>query len=162
MSFFRRYRAALMLTTLMAAIVGCSNSPDSTAQDPWRVSLAPDPSTGRWYSSEQLASGRQVFAENCAVCHGRTAASTPRWKQLDASGNYPPPPLNGSAHAWHHSLSILAMTIANGGRPVGGMMPAFKDRLSEAQISAVIASFQDYWPDEIYDVWLQREKSSRH
>ena len=61
----------------------------------------------RWYNDEQVARGAPLFRANCAACHGQNAEATPNWKQTDANGNYPPPPLNGTAHTWHHDLDLL-------------------------------------------------------
>ncbi len=115
-----------------------------------------NPDTGRWYSAEQLERGKQVFAENCAACHGPDAASTPDWKKADANGNYPPPPLDGSAHAWHHDLELLRRTVREGGQKIGGQMPPFADRLSAEDIDAAISYFQSKWPDETYRKWAGR------
>ena len=38
----------------------------------------------------------------------------------------------------------------------GGYMPAFGNNLSEQEIEDVIAGFQSFWSDEIYDVWATR------
>ncbi len=124
------------------------------------ITLTPKKETQRWYFAEQAERGKTIFTDNCAVCHGNNAQATPHWKTLDANGNYRPP-LNGSAHAWHHPLAILGRTIYHGGAPVGGQMPAFKDQLSETDIIDVIAHFQSYWSDDIYQRWLQIENSSR-
>ena len=120
-----------------------------------------DSSVERWYTAEQVIQGRELFAQHCAGCHGNNAAATPDWRKTDASGNYPPPPLNGSAHAWHHPLSVLRETIRRGGVPLGGVMPGFADKLSAQQIDAVIAWFQSLWPDELYQAWYRMEKESQ-
>jgi thiol:disulfide interchange protein DsbC len=114
----------------------------------------------RWYTDEQVVQGKQLFAANCASCHGKNAESVPDWRKRDANGNYVPPPLNGTAHAWHPSLKILRQTIRKGGKPVGGVMPAVEDKLSDDQIDAIIAWFQSLWTDEIYSLWMQRTQSS--
>ncbi len=126
------------------------------------VTLTPKQGTQRWYFAEQAERGKAVFAANCSLCHGANAQATPNWKTPNDNGHYPPPPLNGSAHAWHHPLAILGRTIYFGGEPVGGQMPAFKDQLSETDIIDVIAHFQTYWSDDIYERWLQIENSSRN
>lgn len=126
-----------------------------------KLTLTPKPITNRWYFAEQADRGQAVFTSNCVVCHGKNAEATADWKTPDANGAYPPPPLNGSAHAWHHPLSVLGRTVYLGGAPVGGQMPAFKDVLSETDIIDVIAHFQTYWSDAIYDRWLMIENSSR-
>jgi thiol:disulfide interchange protein DsbC len=114
----------------------------------------------RWYSEDQVAQGEQLFRQNCASCHGQNAESTPNWKKTDADGNYPPPPLNGTAHAWHHDLDLLRRTIREGGAKLGGQMPAFEGVLSAEQIDSVIAFFQSKWPDDIYQRWAGRFESS--
>ncbi len=114
----------------------------------------------RWFSEDQVLQGSELFVENCAACHGQNAEATSNWKQTDADGNYPPPPLNGSAHAWHHPLKLLRRTIEEGGASIGGAMPGFKGKLSDAQIDAVIAYFQSFWPDQIYQNWAGRNQAS--
>jgi mono/diheme cytochrome c family protein len=110
----------------------------------------------RWYTQQQIKSGRTVFDMNCAVCHKDNAQGTTDWKKTLPDGSLPPPPLNGSAHAWHHSLSVLRNYIKEGGKPLGGNMPGFNDKLSENEIDSVIAYFQSYWTDDIYELWLGR------
>ncbi len=135
---------SLILVFITAAVTAC----ESDTQN--------DRVEGRWYSQSQVDSGQVIFTDNCASCHGNNAESTPNWKQTFADGSYPPPPLNGSAHAWHHPLSALKRSIKNGGVALGGKMPAFKDKLSEADEEAVIAFFQSKWNKKIYDAWLAR------
>jgi len=110
----------------------------------------------RWYTPQQVASGKQLYADNCATCHGADAASTTEWRKRDKDGNYPPPPLNGTAHTWHHSKKLLEKTIREGGIRIGGKMPPFVDKLKPDEIEAVIAWVQSLWPDEIYAAWLDR------
>jgi hypothetical protein len=110
----------------------------------------------RWYSSNQLELGAQVFASNCSDCHGQRAQGRfDDWKQKLPDGSFPPPPLNGNAHAWHHPLSILLGVINQGGVAYGGKMPGFEASLNEQEKLAVIAYFQDFWSTQTYDNWLQ-------
>lgn len=110
----------------------------------------------RWYQADQVQTGQQLFTDNCAVCHGGRAEATSDWKKRGEDGHYPPPPLNGSAHAWHHPLEQLRRTIQRGGKPLGGVMPAFKEKLNQQEIDQVIAYFQSMWTDEIYTAWKSR------
>ena len=64
-----------------------------------------------------------------------------------------PPPLDGSAHAWHHSRSVLLEVIENGGLALGGKMPAFGAVLKGEEKLAAIAYFQNFWDDETYSQW---------
>jgi thiol:disulfide interchange protein DsbC len=112
----------------------------------------------RWFSEAQVEQGAVKFKQNCAVCHGQNAESTASWKQTDENGKYPPPPLNGTAHAWHHDLKLLRNTIREGGAKLGGIMPAFGQRLSATEIDQVIAYFQSKWPNDTYRKWAERFK----
>ena len=106
------------------------------------------------FDARQVALGQRVFAHSCARCHGANAEGAPHWRRPDVTGNYPPPPLNGSGHARHHPLSMLRHVIRNGS-PGGGNMPAWGGRLSEREIDAVIVWFQSRWPDEVYSAWRE-------
>lgn len=112
----------------------------------------------RWYSEIQVEQGAKLFTENCMTCHGTKAQGTKEWKKRDKDGNFPPPPLNGDAHAWHHSLDLLRRTIREGGINTGGNMPPFNDKLNKDQIDAVIAYFQSQWNDRVYTAWNSRNK----
>ena len=109
----------------------------------------------RDYDFQQLKRGGQLFQQNCAVCHGKNAEGTKDWKKTDADGKYPPPPLNGSAHAWHHPTKILVDVIKNGTIRIGGNMPPWKDKLNDDQIKDIIIWFQSKWSDEIYSAWYE-------
>ena len=114
----------------------------------------------RWYNDEQVTRGEPLFRQNCAACHGQNAEATPNWKQTDANGNYPPPPLNGTAHTWHHDIDLLRRTIREGGAKLGGLMPGFEGQLNAEEIDSIIAFFQSKWPDEIYQRWAGRFETS--
>ncbi len=108
---------------------------------------------GRWYTQSQVDTGQSLYDVNCSVCHGDDGSATADWRTPDANGKYPPPPLNGSAHTWHHSLALLNYTIENGGAEFDGMMPGFADVLNEDQKLSIIAYLQEWWPDDIYAKW---------
>ncbi len=112
---------------------------------------------GRWYTQAQIEMGSKLYVENCIDCHLQDAQGTASWNELGPDGSYPPPPLNGTAHAWHHSLSVLKRTIDQGGVPLGGKMPGFEGKLNDAEKLAVISYFQSFWPDKIYSAWLERD-----
>jgi len=113
----------------------------------------------RWYTHTQTTQGKTLYTQHCSKCHGKNAEATPDWRKPDTEGNYPPPPLNGTAHAWHHPLPLLRLTIRNGGARFGGKMPPFDDKLSTSEIDSIIAWFQSLWPDEIYKRWANRGAS---
>lgn len=113
------------------------------------------PLRARWYTDDQVVLGRVVFQVHCASCHGERAEATPDWRKTGGDGHYPPPPLNGTAHGWHHSLGVLKQTIQEGGAASGGVMPPFRDVLSDEESVAAIAYFQSFWSDQIYGRWRQ-------
>ena len=91
----------------------------------------------------------KVFNKNCISCHGSEGVGIKNWKVKDENGNYPAPPLNGTAHTWHHSPAQLLYTINNGGVEMGGQMPAFSERLNEQEKLALIEYMYSLWPSEI-------------
>ena len=94
--------------------------------------------------------GESVFNKNCVSCHGvKGQGLATDWKVKDANGNYPPPPLNGTAHTWHHSPEQLLYTINKGGTEMGGQMPAFENQLTEEEKKALIDYMYSLWPKEI-------------
>ena len=113
---------------------------------------------GRWYDPEQVTRGAQLFQDNCASCHGADAEAIVNWKEKDSEGKYPPPPLDGSAHAWHHSPIQLRKTIQQGSIQLGGVMPEFASKLNDDDIDAVVAFFQSKWPDQTYQKWAVKFK----
>jgi len=112
---------------------------------------------GRGLMIADIRRGEQLFAQNCARCHGEKAQGAPNWNEKGADGKFPPPPLNGTAHAWHHPRAALAMTIRNGTKKLGGNMPAFAGKLEERDIEALITYVNSLWPEEIYQAWSRRE-----
>ena len=115
----------------------------------------------RWYQPAHAAIGKQLYDTHCASCHRPGAVGDAEWRQRDVNGLLPPPPLNGTAHAWHHPLSVLYKQIMEGSAPGVGSMPPMKEKLSRGEALAVIAYFQSLWTDEIYEAWRQIDASAR-
>ena len=138
---------------VLAAIIYAVAISDGAARPDFEASETP-----KWWSAEQAAHGRQLYAQHCAECHGKTAEGADNWREKDSDGNYPPPPLNGTAHTWHHDLGALRRVVRFGGEPLGGVMPAFQDSLSPEDIDSVLAHIQSLWPEEIYYRWNLREQ----
>jgi len=114
----------------------------------------------RDFDPEQIKRGEAVYLANCTACHGKKGEAGPDWRKPGADGRYPPPPLNGTAHTWHHSTAVLKKTILEGGPPglngLPSMMPAWQGKLSEQQVDDVLVWIKSLWPDEIYDAWYRR------
>jgi len=155
-------RSLILLSLVgLVGLAGCSNQQDATASVDKQAAPPQMPPIERWYSQAQVARGNALFQENCASCHKPDASGTPNWRDLDANGKLPPPPLNGSAHAWHHPLSILQRTVKVGGVPLGGTMPGFADKLNSEQIDDILSWVQSHWSNEIYRVWHERNAQAR-
>ena len=108
------------------------------------------PEEGNSNVDSMASLGESVFNKNCVSCHGvKGQGLAEDWKVKDANGNYPPPPLNGTAHTWHHSPEQLLYTINKGGTEMGGQMPAFENRLTEEEKKALIDYMYSLWPKEI-------------
>ena len=141
------------------ALAACRESPPPTpgpVSAPAAVANAPhglDPAL--------VARAADIYKANCAACHGARAEGAPHWQKPGPDGKYPPPPLDGSAHAWHHPHAALKQTIRNGTQQLGGSMPAWGGKLSKAEIEAVVAWFQSTWPDEIYRAWADIDRRAR-
>ncbi|SEF97992.1 Cytochrome c, mono-and diheme variants [Nitrosospira multiformis ATCC 25196] len=105
----------------------------------------------RKLAPERIKRGEEIYRKNCASCHGPNGEATPGWRTPGPDGRYPPPPLDGSAHAWHHSTETLEKMIQDGS--VDGAMPAWKGKLTNQQIGDVIVWIKSLWPDEVYDIW---------
>jgi len=141
-------RAVLPLVVPLLAACGetsgkpAANPPPATFTAPARVTDA-----------DQLAHGARLFKANCAVCHGANAEGAPNWHRVGPDRKYPAPPLDGTGHDWHHPTAALKWTIREGTAKLGGNMPAWKDKLSDADIEAAIAWFQSRWPEDIYKNW---------
>lgn len=125
------------------------------------VSIAPAPGERDRVDPERLARGQQLYQQNCAVCHQSQAAGDPQWRKQDSSGRFPPPPLNGTAHTWHHPWAQLHHTIKNGGPAGRSNMPAWKDQLTDQQIEDIMLWFQSLWPDEVYAAWYRMDQEAR-
>ena len=153
-------RILILLLPGLIGLAGCGNQQDATAGIDKPAAPVQRPPIERWYSQAQVTRGDALFQENCASCHKPDASGTPNWRETNAEGKYPPPPLNGTAHAWHHPLSILRRTVRVGGVPLGGTMPGFGEKLNSGQVDDILAWVQSHWSDEIYRVWHERNKQA--
>ena len=110
-------------------------------------------------SGSMVLLGEKIYNKNCLSCHGPKGQGLAKdWKVKDENGNYPAPPLNGTAHTWHHSPEQLLYTINRGGVEMGGQMPAFEKRLTEEEKKALIEYMYSLWPKEIQEKYDDRFK----
>lgn len=138
----------IIMIGLSSFLVACGQQEDAN-------SSSEPVSVERNMDATQIARGEKIFSINCASCHGDQAQGDPDWRSRDETGRFPPPPLNGTAHAWHHPLAQLKHVIANGSPGGKGNMPAWSGKLSEQDMDDTIAWFQAKWSDEVYAAWTE-------
>lgn len=101
----------------------------------------------------QVDLGRKLYVEACASCHGANLEGQPNWQKRMPSGRLPAPPHDASGHTWHHpDIDLFRVTkLGPAAYPTGYEtdMPAFGDRLSDAEIAAILAYIKSTWPPEI-------------
>jgi mono/diheme cytochrome c family protein len=145
----------ILLLSIIGLISGCSE-PGSSVNDPAQQSMLGSKEMAvRNLDIAQVERGEAVYVANCVACHGKNGEATPDWRKTGEDGKYPPPPLNGTAHTWHHSTEVLKKTILEGTPPEFGSMPAWEGKLTEQQVDDVIVWITSLWPDEVYDVWYK-------
>ncbi|MBN8772970.1 MAG: cytochrome C [Thiobacillus sp. 63-78] len=148
-----------ILASLLAglALTGCDDAPSgsSGAADAESVPL------DRKLDAAQLARGKTVYEKHCLECHGDAGKGQPGdWRIREADGYFPPPPLDDSAHAWHHPTAALLEVIRDGSPQGQGKMPAWKDTLSEQEMQDVVAYIKSLWSDPVYRLWQKMEQQS--
>jgi mono/diheme cytochrome c family protein len=112
-----------------------------------------------------VVSGRAIYQQYCAACHGAKGEGQPGWQQRDALGELPPPPHGPEGHTWKHGDGMLYRIIRDGWRDPFNKtkrltMPAYKDVLSPGETKAVIAYLKTLWTPEQRSI--QREESEQH
>ena len=88
------------------------------------TTTAPAKSDKRWYAPEHVQQGAPLLHN--IVGHG------PRLRVLTGGKacqvGISPPPLNGTAHAWHHPMRARGHQIKFGAPGGGGLMPKLRIR----------------------------------
>ena len=115
----------------------------------------------RKLDAAQIARGSAIFEKNCVECHGANGKGQPGdWRIREADGKYPPPPLDDSAHAWHHPTQVLMEVIRDGSPGGEGNMPAWKGKLSEQEMQDTVVYIKSLWSDPVYRLWMKMELQS--
>ncbi|HEX7927244.1 MAG TPA: cytochrome c [bacterium] len=117
---------------------------------------APAAETSLKVSAAEVARGEVVFRENCQVCHGEKARGQDPAKPMggqQAGGAYLAPALNGTGHTQHHKPDVLFGYLRNGSPDKASPMRSFKDKLSEADIKAVLGYVYSLWPEDVKQMY---------
>jgi cytochrome c553 len=98
-----------------------------------------------WETPEVVAEASRLYDEICKSCHGAKGVGE-RPEDMYAKDDYGvvAPPLDDSAHGWHHSDSNLTETILNGSPRNPRMMP-FKEIISEQDARNLVAYLKSLW-----------------
>jgi mono/diheme cytochrome c family protein len=117
-------------------------------QSPKLPPLSADPA-----NATQVAAGQATYAANCASCHGDKLQGQPNWKDRKPDGKLPAPPHNATGHTWHHPDQQLFDITKRGVMAIVSNyqsdMIGFGDKLSDADIWAVLAYIKSTWPTSI-------------
>ena len=139
----RRVTIAFVALILAAAAAGTL----AVVQDRAAGGIDPD-------DARLVALGRDVYAAECAVCHGANLEGQANWRQRRADGRLPAPPHDPSGHTWHHpDAQLFALTkygpaaIAGGGYESD--MPAYEGILTDEEIWAVLSYIKSRWPASV-------------
>jgi mono/diheme cytochrome c family protein len=121
---------SLALTCAFVALIGiaCTETatPTNTATPTTAVSPAPAPAT----PVDEFAAARANYAKNCAACHGDTAVGG----VVKVDNKQIKVPSLKAEHAIKHTDEQIAKMITGGEEA----MPAFKDKLTQAEIAELV------------------------
>ncbi len=101
-----------------------------------------------------VATGQDIYADQCAACHGARLEGQPNWRTRGEDGLLPAPPHDATGHTWHHDDETL-FTLTKFGlaglmenAPATGM-PVYEGVLSDGEIIAVLSFIKSTWPDDL-------------
>ena len=113
-----------------------------------KVVLKPD-------NASVVSLGVDVYAQNCASCHGANLEGEEDWQGRDEDGRLRAPPHDATGHTWHHDGELLFRLTKYGPAEVIGdptyatNMPAYQNILSDAEIIAVLSYIKSTWPPHV-------------
>lgn len=137
-----RWSGWLTFVALLLAACGRQTAAQSTTPAPYPT-----------LDAAQVERGRVLYQRYCASCHGANAEGAPGWPTPGPDGLEPASPHDDSGHTWHHPDRVLYEVIRDGMRdplkPDSPLrMPAWGDKLSDADMYALIEYFKSLWSAE--------------
>lgn len=105
---------------------------------------------------EVVQLGGQIYADNCASCHGvNLEGQTANWRSPGPDGKLPAPPHDQTGHTWHHTDELLFNLTKYGLAKVANLenyqsnMPIYDGVLTDEEIIAVMSFIKSTWPQDI-------------
>lgn len=141
-------RSYLILGSVALAALGLTYSitlPTETAEA--SITLKPN-------EPAVVSLGKQVYAQNCASCHGIALQGQANWRKRGKDGYMPAPPHDETGHTWHHPDNYLFLMTKYGiekmiGKTYPNNMPAYEGKLSDNEIIAVLSFIKSMWPNNV-------------
>ena len=103
---------------------------------------------------EVVAIGQDIYADQCAACHGENLEGQPNWRKRGEDGLLPAPPHDATGHTWHHDdETLFTLTkfglagLMENAPPTG--MPVYEGVLSDDEIIAVLSYIKSTWPNDL-------------
>ena len=106
----------------------------------------PGASSGGLTASAKPQHGKVLYKQYCASCHGSVGQGELDWKYKEHGA----PPLDSSAHAWHHEDAQLVSMILDKPRP-DSPMPPWRGILSRDDVIDLVAYIKTLWTPFIRD-----------
>nr|WP_249138934.1 c-type cytochrome [Actibacterium sp. MT2.3-13A] len=103
-----------------------------------------------------VARGAELYAQNCAACHGARLQGEANWRAPKPNGRMPAPPHDETGHTWHHpDAQLFAITKHGTAALLGGAyetdMAGFGGVLSDREILEVLAYIKSTWPRRVIE-----------
>lgn len=104
---------------------------------------------------QMVARGQEIYAAECASCHGIDRKGQEGWEKKSPEGLPLAPPHDGSGHTWQHPDHALIELTKFGTSEVAcrtldsDAMPEFQETLNDEQVIAVLSFIKAQWPEEI-------------
>jgi len=114
----------------------------------------------------QVAFGGRVYGRICANCHGSGLDGQLGWQQPMKDGTRLAPAHNDKGKTWRLDDASLFEVVKSGGdflKQDGktSRMPAFKGKLTDDEIWAVISYIKSNWPADILEAQQEETKQKR-
>ena len=97
------------------------------------------------FTPASVAKGAAIFEESCQSCHGeRGVGERPEDMYAKDEFGFVAPPLDDSAHGWHHSDQGIVKSILDGSERNERMI-AWRDMLSHTDAENLVAYIKSLW-----------------